>query len=215
MAPMPSAQYRRLAASLHDLQVRGPLKILMVSSTLAQEGKTLTAANLALTFSESYQRRTLVIDADLRNPRIHELFGTPKSPGLGELLADASTRLTLFQISARLSVLPAGHAAGAPLAQLTSSRFHEVIRQTASHFDWVLIDTPPISLLPDAQHVAAVSDGTLLVIGAGSTPYKDIQRAIASIGAERIVGTLLNRADKRLLRPNQYGRYFSAERPTA
>jgi len=212
MPPIPGAQYRRLAAALHDLQLRGGLKILMVSSTVPREGKTLTVANLALTFSESYQRRTLVIDADLRNPRMHDVIGSPMSPGLGDLLADGSSNVPLIQISTRLSVLPAGHVAGAPLAHFTSSRFHDVIREVAAHFDWVLIDTPPISLLPDAQHVAAVSDGTLLVIAAGLTPYKEIQRAVASIGAERIVGTLLNRADKRLMRQDGYGRYLRVER---
>src|SRR5262245_16091624 len=212
MRPIQRVQYKRLAAALHDLQLQAGLKILMVSSAVPQEGKTLTIANLALTFSEAYQRRTLLIDADLRCPRLHDIFGTSKSPGLADVLGTAGSQMPLHQISQHLTILTAGHVATAPLAQLTSSRFREVISEAATHFDWVLLDSPPISLLPDAQHVASVSDGTLLVIAAGSTPYKEVQRAIASIGPERVVGTLLNYADKRLLiRKGDYGKYFEAD----
>ena len=212
MPPALGAQYRRLGAALHDLQLETGLKILMVSSCLPREGKSLTIANLALTLAESYQRRTLLIDADLRCPSVHEIFGLSKSPGLADVLASASPQLPIVQVLPHLAVLPAGQVAGPPLAQLTSERFRLVVRETAVHFDWVLLDTPPISLLPDAQHVAAVSDGMLLVIAAGVTPYKLVQRSIATIGADRIVGTMLNYVDDRLIdQKADYGRYFSAD----
>jgi receptor protein-tyrosine kinase len=211
-----SAQYRRLGAALHELQLENGLKIVMVSSTVPQEGKSLTVANLALTLAESYHRRTLLIDADLRCPTLHEMFGVSKTPGLADVLASTGPDLPIVPISPWLSLLPAGHVAAGPLAQLTSERMQLVVHEAAAHFDWVLLDTPPISLLPDAQHVASVSEGVLLVIAAGVTPYKLVQRAIASIGAERIVGTMLNYVDDKLIDRNpDYGRYFSADVPRA
>ncbi len=81
-APVAVEQYRRLAATLHQLQTERGLKMLLVTSTVPEEGKTLTVANLALTLSESYKRRVLLIDADLRRPSIHEVFGLPNLTGL-------------------------------------------------------------------------------------------------------------------------------------
>jgi capsular exopolysaccharide synthesis family protein len=211
MAPVSSIQYRRLAASLHDLQQERELKIVMVSSAVPQEGKTLTIANLALTLSESYHRRTLLIDADLRRPGIHEIFGLSKTPGLADVLTTQTTQLPIVQASPWLSVLTAGHPVATPLAQLTSERLRAIVTDAAAHFDWVLIDTPPISLMPDAQHVASVSDGVLLVIAAGATPFSLVQRAIAAIGEERILGTALNYVEDRFLHQRElYGRYFAA-----
>ena len=209
MPPASILQYRRLAAALHDLQVENGLKIVLISSAVPQEGKTLTITNLALTLSESYHRRTLLIDADLRCPSIHELFGISKTPGLGEVLETSGRQLPLLQASSWLQVLTAGHPGATPLAQLTSDRLRGIVNDAAAHFDWVLLDTPPTSLLPDAQHLASVSDGVLLVIAAGKTSYKMIQRAVASIGPERIVGTMLNYADDAiLLQEAAYGRYY-------
>jgi len=79
-----------------------------------------------------------------------------------------------------------------------------MIEHAASAFDWVLIDTPPVGLLPDAQLVARMSEGVLFVIAAGSTPYALVSRAITTIGSERIVGTVLNRVDARSLRTASY-----------
>ena len=94
-------QYRRLAATLHGLQAERGLKTLMVTSTLPEEGKTLTIANLALTLSESYKRRVLLIDADLRRPSIHEVFGLPNQSGLTEGLRAESGQLSVLEVSPR------------------------------------------------------------------------------------------------------------------
>jgi capsular exopolysaccharide synthesis family protein len=198
----------------HEMQQSNGLKVVMVSSAVPREGKTLTVANLALTLSESYHRRVLAIDADLRRPRLHELFGMSKAPGLADVLASPSFQFPLVQASAYLSVLTAGQPSTSPLAQLASDRLRTSIDEVAAHFDWVLIDTPPISLMPDAQHVASVSQGVLLVIAAGATPYPLVQRAVASIGAERIVGTMLNHADPALVAGDRdYGRYLGTDLP--
>jgi protein-tyrosine kinase len=205
-------QYRRLAATLHDLQLQRGLKTLMVASAVPGEGKTLTITNLALTLSESYDRRVLLIDADLRRPSIHDVMGFPNGAGLADVLRSGGGPLPLVEISPCLSVLTAGRpeANASPLAQLTSEWLPAVVKTAAAEFDWVLLDTPPIGLLPDAQHIARVSEGVLFVIAAGSTPYLLVQRCIAELGADRIVGVVLNRVERQTqtLDNERYQRYY-------
>ena len=191
--PICVEQYRRLAGTLHELQVEKGLKTLMVTSTVPSEGKTLTVANLALTLSESYGCRVLLIDADLRRPSVHEVFGLPNATGLGDVLRSERRELPLLQVSARLSILPAGRPDSNPMAGLTSDRMRLLLEQAAAEFDWVLLDAPPVGLMPDARLLAAATRAVLFVIGAGTTPYTLVQRAVAELGPECIVGTVLNR----------------------
>jgi len=209
VAPATADQFRRLGAVLHDTQLQTGLKTLLVSSAVPGEGKTLTVVNLALTLSESFHRRVLLVDADLRRPTIHDLLGCSNEAGLGDVLRTGSQSLPLVQISSCLSVLTAGRPTANPLAQLTSDRMHDVIRHAVEDFDWVLLDTPPVGLLPDAQLVARMCEGVVFVIAAGSTPYSLVQHSIAQLPADRIVGTVLNRVEPRSLRAaNYYAGYY-------
>jgi protein-tyrosine kinase len=203
-------QYRRLAAVLHDEQIHGNLKTVMITSAVPNEGKTLTIANLALTLSGSYRRRVLVIDADLRAPSVHSLFSIPNSRGLSEALREGGRELPILEMSPGLSVLTAGRPGPTPLADLTSERMAEVIRECAASFDWVLLDTPPVGLLPDAQVLARLAGAVIFVIAAGSTPSNAVARAISEIGADSIIGTVLNRVeDGRIPEADYYGHYQS------
>jgi capsular exopolysaccharide synthesis family protein len=186
--------YRRLAASLHLMQIQTGTRSLMVSSGLPRDGKTLTSTNLALTLSESYDRRVLLIDADLRRPSIHEVFQLSYRRGLSEALrGEPMESLPLIQVSPRLAILPAGHPDASPMAALTSERMRDLIREASQSFDWVILDTPPAALLSDANLLTALVDGVVLVISAGTTHYAAVKRAIEEFGAERIVGVVLNR----------------------
>ncbi len=189
-------QYRKLAGMLHHQQLGTNIKVVMVTSALAGEGKSLTATNLSLTFSESYRRNVLLIDGDLRRPTLHETFQVPNTSGLGDgLRAEKEEKLTLVQVSPRLTLLTAGRPDPDPMSGLTSERMRRVIDEAATRFEWIIIDTPPIGLLPDARLLAEMADTTLLVINATKTPYPFIRRAIDSIGRDRIFGVVLNRAD--------------------
>ena len=202
-------QYRRLAAILHEEQVRGNLKSVMVTSTLPSEGKTLTVVNLALTLSGSYGRRVLVIDADLRAPSMHRLLGVRNARGLSEALRDGGRELPIVEVASGLSVLTAGRPGPSPLAELTSERMASVIREASATFDWVLIDTPPVGLLPDAQVLARLAGAVVFVIAAGSTPSGAVQRALTELGTESIIGTVLNRVDdRRIPEANYYDDYY-------
>jgi len=202
-------QYRRLAAALHDWQIETHSKTVMITSALPNEGKTLTVANLALTLSESYARRVLVIDADLRAPALHTTLNIPNDRGLSEALRGDRHDLRFAEVSSHLSVLTAGKPGPAPLAGLTSGRMAEVLEECGSRFDWVLIDTPPVRVLPDAQVLVRLVGGIVLVIGAGSTPAAAVARAVAEFGGpEAIIGTVLNRVEEQKIpEAVYYGKY--------
>jgi capsular exopolysaccharide synthesis family protein len=207
-------QYRKLAATLHHAQADRDLKVVMVCSAVSGDGKTLTSTNLALTLSESYRRRVLLIDADLRRPSIHTVFQVTNVAGLSECLkAETERRLPVLEVSPYLSLLLAGRPDSDPMSGLTSSRMHRLIGEAVAKFDWVIIDTPPVVLLPDANLLAAMVDAAILVIGAGKTPYKLITRAIDALGRNKILGVVLNRVDRSCLAGGYgYGYYSYGER---
>ena len=200
-------QYRHLAAVLHHAQKASGVRSCMVTSAVPAEGKTLTATNLALTLSESYQRRVLLIDADLRRPRMREMFALPATEGLTDSLAlPRDGKLPVHQVTPTLWVLTAGRVLPDPMSLLVSPAMKELLEDAKEAFDWVIVDTPPIAILPDANLLSAMIDTALLVVSAQSTPYPMVQRAAQAIGTNRILGVVLNRAEKSGL-PDNYEYY--------
>jgi capsular exopolysaccharide synthesis family protein len=190
-------QYRRLAASLHHAQIQRNVRTVMVTSAVASEGKTLTATNLALTLSQSYKRRVLLIDADLRRPTVHEVFRTTNTVGLGDVLRNPDVRrLPLLRMSPTLWILTAGRPDSDPMSGLVSEEMKLLLTEASDHFDWVIVDTPPVALLSDANLLSSMIDVSILVVGAGSTPFPLVRRAVESVGAERILGIVLNKIDR-------------------
>ena len=210
MAPEAREQYRRLAAALHQAQRTTGFKVAMVASAVAGEGKSLTAANIALTLSRSYRRSVLLVDADLRRPSQHNLFQVQGTPGLTEGLSSLEEpHLPLHKVSDRLTVLPAGRPTSDPIGALTSERMRRLLDEAREVFDWIIIDTPPVGLMTDAALLTAMADGVVLVVKAGSTPYDLVQRAVEAIGRERIVGTVLNQAKEQQHSSRyEYYRYY-------
>jgi len=210
-SPLAVEQYRRLAGAVHDLQVDQGLNTLMVTSALPGEGKTLTIANLALTLSEACSRRVLLIDADLRRPFVHQLFGLSNANGLSDVLRRERGAMPFVQLSEHLTVLPAGKL-DQPMA-LTSDRMRVLIEQSAAAFDWVLIDAAPVGFMPDAQVLARLTRAVLFVIAAHSTPHALVSRAIAELGQDCVVGTVLNGVDEHTIPAAAYYQdYYSPDR---
>jgi capsular exopolysaccharide synthesis family protein len=204
-------QYRRLAGVLHQTQVKQGTRTVMVVSAQPAEGKTLTAVNLALTLSESYHRKVLLIDADLRRPSLGQLFQQTHTAGLGETLKAADNRaLHVAPLTPWLSLLPGGAADANPMAGLTSSRMQQILKEAAATFEWVVLDTPPVVQLPDTHLLAAMVDCAVLVINAGATPCSMVQRTIDRIGRAKIAGVVLNRVEKAALKEASYYHYASA-----
>jgi capsular exopolysaccharide synthesis family protein len=191
-------QYRKLAATLHHVQAERGIKVLMISSAVASEGKTLTSTNIALTLSESYGKRVLIIDADLRRPTLHQVFNLPNLTGLSDALRSEKDRtLPLTQVATRLSALTAGRPEADPMSGLTSPRMRRIVQEAAAAFDWVIIDTPPAGLLPDAKLITQLAEAAILVIRAGRAPVQLVMQAVESLGRDRIVGVVLNGVDQK------------------
>lgn len=187
-------QYRRLAARLHLVQAQRGTKVVMISSALPGEGKTLTAANIALTLSHSYKRRVLLIDGDLRRPWMHELFNVPNVSGLNDgIRSQNGQKVPLIRWSEFLTLLTAGRPDSDPMSVLSSDRMKQIVAEASATFDWVIIDTPPVGLLSDANLLAAIVDTVILVVQAGRTPFSDINKAVQTLGPDSIFGVVLNR----------------------
>ena len=110
-------------------------------------------------------------------------------------------------MSRNLWVLTAGRPTSDPMSSLVSETMKQLLADAAEQFDWVIVDTPPVALMPDANLLAGMIDTALLVISANTTPYPLVQRAAAAIGAERILGVVLNRAERGAL-AHEYGYYY-------
>jgi protein-tyrosine kinase len=193
--PILAEQFRRLAATLHHAQLVQGIKVVMVTSANPADGKTLTSTNLALTLSESYRRQVLLIDADLRRPSLHEVFGVPNVAGLNEgLMSTDEAKLCALKVTSTLTLLTAGRPEPDPMSGLTSQRMRRILEEAASRFEWVIIDTSPIGLLADASIVGGMVDGALIVVRAGQTPHAAVVKAVEAFGRERILGVVLNGA---------------------
>lgn len=195
--PLLADQFRRLAATLLQVQRTEKLRSVMVTSALPGDGKTLTAVNLSLVLSESYRRRVLLVEADLRRPAITRVLGVPMGAGLSEALKSSEAQQpSLVQLTPTLTVLPAGQPDSDPLSVLTSSRLQVLLQDAAEKFDWVIVDAPPLAATTDATLLCPLVDGVLLVVRAGRTPLEGVNQAIESLGRERILGIVLNGTDE-------------------
>jgi capsular exopolysaccharide synthesis family protein len=188
--------YRSLRTSVKFLSVDASVKSILVTSAAASEGKTVTAANLAVVLAQRGDR-VLLVGADFRRPRVHRLFGAPQSPGLTTvLLGDSSATSAVYVVEEvpGLHVMAPGSPPPNPAELLDSSRTRELLAVIADEYDSVIIDAPPVLPVTDAQILAGMADGVLLVVAYRETSRRDLARAIELLGQVEapLVGTVLN-----------------------
>ena len=207
-------QFRGLAATLIQAQNEQPLKSVIVTSASPGDGKSLVAVNLALTLSESFKRRVLLVDADLRRPVLHHLFGVENARGLSEALAAGSDeRVPAVPVTGHLTLLPAGRPEADPLGALSSDRMKRIVEDAASRFDWVVVDSPPVGVLADGRLVSETVDGAIVVVRAGVTRFPDLEAAADTLGHDRILGLVLNAVDPAEIRGEGYYRHYYGRKP--
>lgn len=188
-------QYRRLGAALHRARVAHGIGTVLVTSAAAGEGKTLSATNLALTLSRSFKQRVLLVDGDLRKPSIHQLLQIHNGIGLSDVLKAPGSQLPLHTVSPLLDVITGGEADPDPVPLLVSAAWQRFLADARDRFDWVLVDTPPLVLFPDAELFAERVDRCVFVVDGERTASPAAASAVAAIGASRILGVVLNRAE--------------------
>ena len=192
-----SEAYRVLRTNIRFAGVDKPLRKLVVTSAGPTEGKSMTVANLAVTMAQA-GLKVVVVDADLRRPRQHKIFGIHPRGGLTDSLLERTLdgRLQASRVD-RLAVLPAGEVPPNPAELLGSQRLQDLLERLMSHVDMVLIDSPPVLPVTDAAVLAQVTDGVLLVIDAGETRREVAERALGSLERveANVIGVVLNRVE--------------------
>jgi capsular exopolysaccharide synthesis family protein len=187
-------KFRFLSVRLRQLKQSRPLKKVLVTSTIPEEGKSMVAANLACTLARRTQQKTLLLDGDLRRPTLAQLFGLGKIPGLCEWLQGERGPMTsIYHLEGPgLWLLPAGNAPRNPLELMQSGRLSALLGQLEAWFDWIVIDSPPVLPLADTSVWARMADGILLVVRQGTTEKKQLLRGLEAIEPAKLLGALLN-----------------------
>jgi capsular exopolysaccharide synthesis family protein len=190
--------FRALRTNILFSAADGGPRSIVVTSTGPSEGKTMVAGNVAIGLAQMGQR-VLLIDADMRRPRAHELFGVAVEPGLSNFLVGVSKPSEVVQPSGveNLWLMPAGKAPPNPAELLGSRRFADFCTSLNTHFDCVVIDTPPVLAVTDAAVIAHRASGVLFVIAADSTSRSAAQTALDHLehAQAKFLGAVLNRVD--------------------
>jgi succinoglycan biosynthesis transport protein ExoP len=208
-----SEALRSVRTSLLFSSAKQGAKSLVITSTGPGEGKTLMASNIAIALAQAGQR-VVLIDADMRRPRVHELFRQDQEPGLSNLIVGTMDPNGVMQASGvpGLSLIPAGHIPPNPSELLGSRRFREVIDSFEDRFDWIIIDSPPVMAVTDACLLAHDATGVLFVVGSEMT-----NRHVAAVALDQLeaaqakfVGAVLNRVDLKR-HSHYYAQYYRKE----
>ena len=178
-----------------SLADEAPCKVLAVTSALQSEGKSLTALNLALSFAEM-ERRVLLVDCDLRRPKLSRLLGLRAPTGLSGILTDpeGSGGAILPGPRPGLHILPAGEVPPGPSELLASARFRRLVGKLREKYDYILLDTPPVGVVTDACVLAPVCSGVLFVVRAGVSDLNAVGYALGRLEYARakILGFVFN-----------------------
>jgi protein-tyrosine kinase len=211
-------QFRSLRSRIFELRDISPLKTILVTSGMPQEGKSFISTNLALSLARHKNSKVLLIDGDMRRYTLHQILGCESHPGLADYLAGKATALEVMQRPEPLQasaagatpILPnltfiAGGNGGDKAADLSGSpRFGELIRMAAPYFDWIIVDSSPVLPVSDAVNLARWCDGVLLVARGGVTKYPVAQRAQSELKASKVLGFVLNAVQE----PPEVGSYY-------
>jgi capsular exopolysaccharide synthesis family protein len=188
--------FHLLGVRLRHLRRQRPLKKVLVTSTIPQEGKSVVAANLACTLALRTQQKVLLLEGDIRRPTQSKIFGLTHKPGICEWL---NGERTLIKSMYRLErpgiwIFPAGSGSGNSLELLQSGGATPMMEQLMSWFDWVVIDSPPILPLADTSVWTNMADGILLVTRQGITHKRQLKRGLEALGTQKLIGAVLNSA---------------------
>ncbi|MCA0756501.1 CpsD/CapB family tyrosine-protein kinase [Paenibacillus sp. N4] len=208
-----SESYRALRTNIEFSSIDEKLQVLMVSSAGPGEGKSTTITNLAITFAQS-ERKVILIDADLRKPTAHHTFTLSNRLGLSSVLSQQSSLEEVIQITdiPNLEVITSGAIPPNPAEMMGSKRMTALIEQLRGMYDIILIDTPPLLAVTDAQIVSTKSDGVILVVDQGKVKRDIAKKAVQSLENvnARILGVVLNNV-KRKANEEAYYYYYGAQ----
>jgi len=190
-------QFRALRGRIDAIATQRPVTTIAVTSAFPGEGKTTCAINLAIVTGMSLGRRVLLVDCDLRRPKVHPSLGLKPEAGLAEVLEGASSidEAIVSADGVALDVLPVCDRPVNPSELLGSSEMSRLIEEVSGRYDRVIIDTPAALGLPDAKAVSDLCDGTVMVVRADVTARSDLEAVLEILDSQRILGLLMNGVD--------------------
>jgi protein-tyrosine kinase len=199
-------RFRTLRSRLHQIAGTRTLRRLLVTSSVAGEGKTFVASNLAQSIVQQPDLRVLLVDADMRASRLHATLSAPSGPGLSDYLRGEADEFEIIQkgLEENLCLIPGGGQVSNPSELLLSGRMKHLLDLLTPIFDWVIIDSPPAMPVHDASILAGLVDGVLLVVQAGSTHVAIAERTVTELQGKKLLGVVLNQVDK----ADSYGHYY-------
>jgi protein-tyrosine kinase len=207
-----SEEYKKLKSEIVKRTKKdGSQNVIMVTSSVGGEGKSITAINLAISLSQELDHSALLVDADIRNPSIAKYLGITTGTGLSDCLIDGSeARGAVIRTGMeKLSVLPSGRAVENPVELLSSRRMKDLI-QEVKHGPagrYVVIDTPPILPFAETREVSRIVDGVVFVVREGTAPLQSIEEALALLKDTNLLGIVYTGASMEHLN-GRYGSYY-------
>ncbi|HSU29754.1 MAG TPA: CpsD/CapB family tyrosine-protein kinase [Bryobacteraceae bacterium] len=211
----PAEEFRSLRTRLNHLQTLQPLHTLVVTSASPAEGKSFTAANLAIAQSQLADKRVLLADFDFRRPSVDKTFQIDCSPGITDYLTGRASLSSIMRKVAgtNLYILTAGDAVPNPLELLNLKECKALIGDLRDQFDWVILDSPPLLFAADGNLLATMCDGTILVVRIGATTFDAVTRAMQSLCENNVLGVVVNGARRGELysKYSYYHDYYTPE----
>jgi receptor protein-tyrosine kinase len=192
----PMEEFRTLRTRLNHMKTLQPIHTVVITSPSPADGKSLSAANLALVQAHLAGNTTLLADFDFRRPIVHTLFGIDRSPGITDYLLG---RVPLHQAikkvaGTNLYLMPAGEAVINPLELLNLREVKHLLDRLPTLFNWIVLDSPPLLFAADANLLSTLSHGTLLVVRVGHTTIDSVTRAMQSLCNNNVLGIVVNGA---------------------
>lgn len=211
-----SESFKMLRTKLLVLARERPLRSILVTSAEPLDGKSLMAANLAVSIAQGVNDYVLLADCDIRAPTIHRVFNLGARPGVAEYLKEG-TSVAPFLLKTplkKLTVLPGGKPASNPSELLCSAKMRSLIEELKSRYDdrFIIFDSPPGQFTAETAFLARMMDGILLVVRYGKTPKHLITETIENIGRERVLGVVFNASQERMKDYRYYYRYYRRPR---
>ncbi|SKA88654.1 capsular exopolysaccharide family [Caloramator quimbayensis] len=192
-----SEAYRTLRTNIQFASFDKEVKVILVTSSGPSEGKTTTASNLAYTLSET-SKKVLLVDCDLRKPKIHKIFKISNQTGLSNILIeDYDLSTAIKKADNNLYVLTAGTLPPNPVEMISSKKMSDFIEKVKDEYDYIILDTPPVVSVTDAQILSTMADGVILVVSSGEANKEAAIRAkelLLNVNA-KILGVVLNKLD--------------------
>lgn len=209
-------QYRKIRTNIDMSNLDEPIKTMAITSSMGNEGKTITAINLATVYAQS-EVKTLLIDLDLRKPKLHRGFAIVNENGISDaLIHGLSKEKAIRKISDHLHFLPTGTKLPFPSEFLGSNKFKQFLKDVSADYDKIIIDTPPVSAVADAVIISKQVQGTIFVIASRLTTVDTAQAVLKNLKDNNIniVGAVLThvrKKDQRYLNYYYYNYAYAEE----